>query len=288
MKLNSCSNHLTRYFLVITILLFNFSFVKGQSHTIDEGGTVNTCSADFYDDGGSGSDYTDGREDTMTFCSDNGDPISIIFSSFCDVWNYDDVFEVWDSSKAEGSAALYSSANNNNPPPDTLTSTGTCLTFVFTTVDGSPNGKGNTCSGWDAHFNCPSCSDGVKNGRETDVDCGGENCPACPNCFDGVQNQDETGVDCGGTECEPCHCKNGTQDGDETGVDCGGSCDEACPVPCNVTIDSCIPGGCCNYTLNMFDSFGDGWNGGELEVVVDGSVVGTYSVTDPPGDTVTQ
>jgi hypothetical protein len=80
----------------------------------------------------------------------------------------------------------------------------------------------------------PSCSDGIKNGSETDVDCGG-NCRACrvgdrcvfhydcitrnclksqicgtAECIDGMQNGVETDVDCGGGICLSCttgkHC----------------------------------------------------------------------------------
>jgi len=70
------------------------------------------------------------------------------------------------------------------------------------------------------------CSDGVKNGSETDIDCGGS-CAACAfgkicgsnidcvsqlckamtcaeSCFDGVQNNGESDVDCGGANCAPC------------------------------------------------------------------------------------
>ncbi|HAP60381.1 MAG TPA: hypothetical protein DCR93_13105, partial [Cytophagales bacterium] len=69
----------------------------------------------------------------------------------------------------------------------------------------------------------PSCSDGIQNGDETGIDCGGS-CTACATCSDGVQNGDETGVDCGGS-CGACvSCSDGIQNGDETGVDCGGSC----------------------------------------------------------------
>ncbi len=49
----------------------------------------------------------------------------------------------------------------------------------------------------------PTCTDGIQNGDETGVDCGGANCPVCPTCNDGIQNGDETGVDCGGS-CAPC------------------------------------------------------------------------------------
>ena len=72
-----------------------------------------------------------------------------------------------------------------------------------------------------------TCDDGVLNGDEEDVDCGGR-CPACvvpctcnvpedceslvcidcqcvaPACDDGVANGAETDVDCGGADCSPC------------------------------------------------------------------------------------
>ncbi|MEZ4988189.1 MAG: T9SS type A sorting domain-containing protein, partial [Saprospiraceae bacterium] len=63
-----------------------------------------------------------------------------------------------------------------------------------------------------------------------------------PTCDDGIQNGDETGVDCGGS-CAPCAtCDDGIQNGDETGVDCGGSC-----APCG--------GGGCTTTQVNFANF---------------------------------
>jgi len=53
----------------------------------------------------------------------------------------------------------------------------------------------------------PTCNDGIQNGDEEGVDCGGANCPPCqvdPTCDDGIQNGDEEGVDCGGSDCPPC------------------------------------------------------------------------------------
>ena len=80
-----------------------------------------------------------------------------------------------------------------------------------------------------------TCIDGIQNGDEAGVDCGGTNCPTCPTCVDGIQNGDETGVDCGGS-CQPCGtaptCTDGIQNGDETGVDCGGTISN-CP-PCAI------------------------------------------------------
>lgn len=49
-----------------------------------------------------------------------------------------------------------------------------------------------------------TCTDGIKNQGEFEVDCGGP-CPAlCPSCADGIRNQNETAVDCGGS-CDPCY-----------------------------------------------------------------------------------
>lgn len=68
-----------------------------------------------------------------------------------------------------------------------------------------------------------SCNDGILNGDETQIDCGGD-CLPCGDCFDGIQNGVETGVDCGGN-CSQCpSCDDNIQNGDETGIDCGGSC----------------------------------------------------------------
>jgi hypothetical protein len=79
----------------------------------------------------------------------------------------------------------------------------------------------------------PAKDDGVKNGDESDVDCGGANAPPCSadktcnapgdclsrNCVagkcvassdsDGVQNGNETGVDCGGPNAKPCAAGGG-------------------------------------------------------------------------------
>lgn len=54
----------------------------------------------------------------------------------------------------------------------------------------------------------PTCFDGVQNGEEEGIDCGGP-CAPCivPNCFDGIKNchdgSCEEDIDCGGP-CEPC------------------------------------------------------------------------------------
>lgn len=95
----------------------------------------------------------------------------------------------------------------------------------------------------------PTCNDGVQNGNETGVDCGGPDCAACPTCNDGVQNGSETGVDCGGPDCAACPtCNDGVQNGNETGVDCGGP--DCAP---------CGGGGGCTTVQVDFQTFESGW-----------------------------
>jgi hypothetical protein len=147
-----------------------------------------------------------------------------------------------------------------------------------------------------------TCTDGTKNGTETDIDCGGMKCPPCPigsrcaigadcatgscaggtcgaapaSCTDKVKNGGETGVDCGGT-CPPCDkgqpcrtdtdclsmscvggtcaeatCSDGVRNGMETSVDCGGGC------PCRVG-SSCIrPMDCASANCVVSSSSGIG------------------------------
>jgi hypothetical protein len=103
-------------------------------------------------------------------------------------------------------------------------------------------GAGEKCSGsadcttkicFGGTCQVPAPADGVKNGDETDVDCGGSMSPACidgkgclaktdcisgvctsgvcqvPSPTDTVQNGDETGVDCGGAKAPKCSAGSG-------------------------------------------------------------------------------
>jgi hypothetical protein len=81
------------------------------------------------------------------------------------------------------------------------------------------------CGGSDCPPCQATCDDGIQNQGEQGIDCGGP-CPLCATCFDGVQNGQETGIDCGGPECPPCppSCNDLILNGTEDGVDCGGNC----------------------------------------------------------------
>jgi len=103
-----------------------------------------------------------------------------------------------------------------------------CLSSYNGQLD--PGEDGIDCGG-DTGVDCGElCGDGLLNGNEEEIDCGGPDCDACPTCIDGEMNGDEIGIDCGGDDCPDCitdgDCTNGEIDGDELYVDCGGS---TCP-----------------------------------------------------------
>ncbi len=83
-----------------------------------------------------------------------------------------------------------------------------------------------------------TCDDGVRNGDETDVDCGGscarcdegDACEAATDCTSGV---------CAGDRCVPAACDDGVLNGDESDLDCGGSACGPCATggACEVAAD---------------------------------------------------
>ncbi len=93
----------------------------------------------------------------------------------------------------------------------------------------------------------PTCTDGEKDGDETDIDCGGS-CPKCdPGKLCGGGNDCISGV-CIQGRCARPTCTDGVKNQDETDVDCGGACvaqGKACNVSkrCNVDTD-CANGQC--------------------------------------------
>ncbi len=81
---------------------------------------------------------------------------------------------------------------------------------------GAAGGAGGTCI---------SCQDGLRNGSETAVDCGGPDltCRRCASNATCGQNRDcQSGI-CSGGVCVNFSCDDNRLDGNETGVDCGGN-----------------------------------------------------------------
>ena len=113
-------------------------------------------------------------------------------------------------------------------------------------------------------FKCGSCSDGLLDGNETDIDCGGS-CPGCAEskvCLKGtdcalgvcdvppMSTTSSSSTSTGGVNTTPGVCNTCTDmmtDGNETDKDCGGATCKKCVVGevCKVNID-CMSGICIN------------------------------------------
>ena len=93
----------------------------------------------------------------------------------------------------------------------------------------------------------PTCSDGLKNGSEGDVDCGlscGTPCADAMGCT--VAGDCKSGV-CAAGVCAGPSCTDGIKNGTEVGTDCAGSCANKCSdnTACTQAAD-CQSGVCSN------------------------------------------
>ncbi|MDG1477484.1 MAG: T9SS type A sorting domain-containing protein, partial [Vicingaceae bacterium] len=113
---------------------------------------------------------------TETYCSNvGGDCIQFVFTLFNTETCCDDL-SIYDGPNT-GSPLIGNYAGTALPNGGTITSTTGCLTFEWTS-DGSV-----VRPGWEAAVSCvacPTCTDGILNGSETGIDCGGPTCPTCP------------------------------------------------------------------------------------------------------------
>lgn len=102
--------------------------------------SVSTCSGYFYDSGGA-ANYSNNENHTMTFTSSNGNRLVMTFNSFwTDVYDRLDIYD--------GPTTSYQLIGSYFTNPGTITSTGTSLTFVFT------SDNINNYQGWIATISC--------------------------------------------------------------------------------------------------------------------------------------
>jgi len=95
-----------------------------------------------------------------------------------------------------------------------------------------------------------TCTDGILNGVETDIDCGGAVCMPC-----GASRKCSISSDCISSVCNtgkcatPEKCSNKIKDGTETDVDCGGNACLACATgqKCSTNTD-CFGESCSSHT----------------------------------------
>lgn len=92
----------------------------------------------------------------------------------------------------------------------------------------------------------PRCDDGITNGDEVGVDCGG----GCNLCADGqtcVGDVDCASGVCSSFFCQVPTCTDAMKNGDESDVDCGGSCGTTCAISQGCAVDADCASGTCGY-----------------------------------------
>ncbi len=114
----------------------------------------------------------------------------------------------------------------------------------------------------------PACTDGQKNGQETDIDCGGPICDPCEIAKHCLQ-----GTDCASGFCDPAglcaepSCEDGQKNGEETDTDCGGNVCSPCTAGKACEQASDCTGGVCRDFICQAPSCGDHvQNGKETDI----------------------
>lgn len=181
-------------------------------------------------------------------CTDNDVTLSITFDNYPEETS-------WVLRTSGGTTIASGGTYGSQPDGSTLTES-FCLPdgcYDFTISD--TYGDGICCAYGSGSYSISDAggvliSGGNFGSSETQTFCVGGG--ASPTCSDGIQNGSETGIDCGGPDCDPCAtCNDGIQNGDETGIDCGGSCP-----------NSCGGGGSNTIFGHYFESGWDGWADG--------------------------
>lgn len=114
-------------FLILILLSLFTLFGYGQPYLIStyNGQTVTTCSGTFYDSGGSAGDYGNNENDTVTFCSSNGQFIAIDFSLIS--LSNGDILYIYYGTNVDGTPnATYTNTPGINPA--IITSSCQCIT----------------------------------------------------------------------------------------------------------------------------------------------------------------
>jgi hypothetical protein len=135
-------------------------------------------------------------------CSDNEVTLAITFDNYPEETSWSLVTD-GGTTVASGS---YSTANaDGSTVTETLCLPNDCYTFTINDA----YGDGICCSFGNGSYTLTGPSGNIASGGSftssdaTDF-CLGSTPPPTPTCTDGVQNGDETGVDCGGSSCAPC------------------------------------------------------------------------------------
>lgn len=119
---------------------------------------------------------------------------------------------------------------------------GTAVTMTACTSSGTAPGTSSSVAGTE-----PGCNNGVRDGSETGIDCGGSSCVACN--AQGTKPAADGGGPGGpdGAVPEPPGGIDGFKDGTETDVDCGGPDAPKCAEGKGCLVDSDCDVAACSY-----------------------------------------
>ena len=125
-----------------------------------------------------------------------------------------------------------------------------------------------------------ACTNGEKDGTETDVDCGGGGCDPCsPNKACTMASDCLSGV-CTGQKCQAPTCVDGTKNGSETDTDCGSSC-PGCVGGKDCLVNEDCESGLCDVDTCVVPTCSDGvHNGGESDIDCGGPCTGCIEGKD--------
>jgi hypothetical protein len=127
-------------------------------------------------------------------------------------------------------------------------------------------GPGNGCNVTSRVCDADLCHDGVFDGNETGVDCGGSTCPGCgvgSRCNGNADCLSGEGCDVSTRTCDANLCRDGVRNDAETDVDCGGGTCSTCALGkgcalsrdcsttfCNATTNQCVATHCSDAIKN--------------------------------------
>lgn len=186
------------------------------------------------------------------------------------------------------SAAVFSAACSSDPPiaandagPDaTVLPDGAVLPPPGPKCVKDPDCDGGRCT--NGFCTAPSATDGVKNGDETDIDCGGLSAPKCPSGKACLAQSDCDALPCIGGVCKKPSATDGVLDNDETDVDCGGIVAPKCAdgKSC-VNARDCASSVCRGYVCRTATNTDGVKNGDETYIDCGGTTAVACQAGDP-------
>ena len=136
----------------------------------------------------------------QTACNDNELNIDIVFDNYPEETSW----SIVNSSGTTVASSNYSTANaDGSSTTEKLCLPNDCYTFTISDV----YGDGMCCSYGNGSYNITDQNGTITSGGSFGASEASDFCLgniSNPSCDDGIQNGDETGIDCGGTACNPC------------------------------------------------------------------------------------